>query len=87
VTGAVVSIQLPGDPRRNSERYLRIVTEDTRVETIREAVTAMMRKPSDYVIGSKKADPFGRRKRSAPVVKGDEDVMPGVDATVEAAFT
>ena len=57
-----------------------------RVETIRRAVTAMMRKPSDFQIGSKAADPFGRRRRSAPVVRGDEDVVPGLDAAVGRAF-
>jgi hypothetical protein len=46
VTGAIVSIQIPGD--RNHEKYLRTVTDDTRVETIREAVTAMMKKPSAH---------------------------------------
>lgn len=73
VTGAIVSIQLPGDQRKNSEKYLRAVTEDTRVETIRKAVTAMMKKPSDFEIGNRAADPFGRRKATVRVIKGDED--------------
>jgi hypothetical protein len=68
VTGAIVSIQIPGD--RNHERYLRTVTEDTAVETIRRAVTAMMKKPSDFEIGSRTAKPTWKR-----AVKGDEDAQ------------
>jgi hypothetical protein len=85
MTGAVVTINLPGDARKNNDRMLRAVTEDTRVETIRGVVTAMMHKPSDYVIGQKTAKPSWRTKAYRP----DEEAVPAieVDATVEAAFT
>jgi hypothetical protein len=87
VTGAIVSIQIPGEPHKNSERYLRTVTDDARVETIRRAVTAMMQKPSDFQIGCKKPDPFGRRrKKAARTALGGEDVIPGCDAAVRKAL-
>lgn len=84
MSGAIVSIQIPGDQRKNSERYLRTVTEDTRVETIREAVTAMMKDPASFLIGSKASKSPWRTKAYKP----DEEVLPGtaVDAAVEQAL-
>ncbi len=86
MSGAIVSIQLPGDARKNSERYLRAVTEDARVETIREVVTAMMKKPSDFEIGSKKAKPSYQRARALKKAEEDDHIIPGVDSAVEHAF-
>jgi hypothetical protein len=87
--GAIVSIQLPGDARKNSERYLRVVTEDSRVETIREAVTAMMKTPADFEIGSKKAKPSYQRARAlkkAEEAQNDDHIIPGVDSKVDEAL-
>jgi hypothetical protein len=85
MSGAIINITLPGEPRKNNDRWLRAVTEDARADTIRKAVTQMMNKPADYLIGSKRPKPTWKAQ---PVVKGDEDVIPGmeVDATVERAF-
>lgn len=84
MTGAIVSIQIPGEPRKNNERYLRAVTEDSHVETIRNAVTAMMKDPASFLIGSKTSKSPWRTKAYKP----DEEVLPGiqVDAAVEQAL-
>jgi hypothetical protein len=81
VTGAIVTINFPGDRRKNNDRMLRAVTEDGRVETIRNAVTEMMKDPASFLIGSKAAKSPWRTKAYKP----DEEVLPGVavDATVE----
>jgi hypothetical protein len=87
--GAIVNITLPGDPHKNNATWLRAVCEDAQADTIRRTVTQMMRKPSDFQIGSKrKVSPWDRPKKRAPVVKGDEDAqIPGtVNATVEKAL-
>jgi hypothetical protein len=76
MSGAIINITLPGEPRKNNDRWLRAVTEDARADTIRKAVTQMMNKPTDYLIGSKRPKPTWKAQ---PVVKGDEDEqIPGV---------
>ncbi len=84
----IVSIQLPGGARKNNERYLRAVCEDSHVETVRRTVTAMMRKPSDYVIGNKTAKPTWAKAQKLKALKRDEEVLPGVevDTKVEEAM-
>lgn len=86
----IVSIQHEGDPRKNNGRFLRAeLPDDAGVEDVRKAVTAMMRKPSEYAIACRKFIDWTsvrRGPKSAPAVRGDEGEMPGVDATVERAL-
>ncbi len=87
--GAIVNITLPGDPRKNNDRWLRGVCEDARVDTIRKLATQMMSKPADFQIDDKhKRQSWSAKQRTLSVVKGDEDVVPGreVDAKVEESM-
>lgn len=77
----IVSLQVQGSGR--VEKYLRAVTDDDSVETVRKAVTAMLKKPSDFEIGSKSPKPSFKAQK---VLRGDEGTIPGVDAVVERAF-
>jgi hypothetical protein len=88
MSGAIVNITLPGDPHKNNATWLRAVCEDAQADTIRRTVTQMMRKPSDFQIGSKrKVSPWNRPKKRQRAVRGDEDakVKGSLDELVESA--
>jgi hypothetical protein len=88
VSAAIVNITLPGDPHKNNATWLRAVCEDAQADTIRRTVTQMMRKPSDFQIGSKrKVSPWDRPKKQR-AVRGDEDakVKGSLDEVTEQAL-
>lgn len=62
MSDVVVTINLPGEPRKNNDPFLKAVCEDAHVETIRKAVTAMMAKPSDYLRSNKDVRRIGNKR-------------------------
>jgi hypothetical protein len=72
MSGAIINITLPGEPKNNNDRWLRAVCEDARADTIRKTITQMMNNPADYQIGNKRAV-----KPWVPVMKPDDEVIPG----------
>ncbi len=65
----IVSIQTTKS--KHVERYLRHVTAEDTVAAARDAVTMMLKKPDDFVIGNKRRSPFAKAKKLA-AVRGDE---------------
>lgn len=81
----IVSVQTD-DPKKAT--YLRGVVEDGSRDAILAKVVEMLDHPAAFNLSSvkpKKTFP-GRRKKTLPVLTGDEDVIPGVEATVSAAL-
>ena len=83
----IVSLQVQKGKR--VERYLRAVTDDDHVETVRQAVTAMLKTPHDFEIGDKRRTPFSKQRKKLPALRGDEEEkIPGtVEKIVEKAVT
>lgn len=88
---AVLTLQIPGEGRNGRrhgryEKFLRIELEDARAATVRKAVTELLRKPSDYDLSGKtyRDHANSHRKKAPPVVRGDEDIMPGVEVVDRA---
>ena len=85
-TGIIVSVQSGGQ----KETYLRAVCKT--IDEVEETVHAMLADQAAYTIGKvkrKSTFPGHRPKKTAPALKPEEEVIPGVevDATVERALT
>jgi hypothetical protein len=73
-----VIISLQRQNGKRVEQFLRAETDDDAVETIRKTVTAMLKKPQDFEIGSKRK----KWKPTAPAKRPDDEravpEMPGM---------
>jgi hypothetical protein len=73
------------------ETFLRGVAKDMREATVIETVRAMLAHPAEHNLSGRKPKTTFRRgghnKKSLPVLTGDEDVIPGVDAVVGRALS
>jgi hypothetical protein len=81
VSGVILQIQVPGKTGR-MERFYKLECEDSRADTLRKAITAWAKKPSDYERGNKRPKP---NWKAQPTVRGDDDVIPGVEVDTKVA--
>ncbi len=78
----IVSINIPGDPRANNDKFLKAVCEDAHVATLRKAVSKMMAKPDEYLRTNKDVHRVrGKRRTLAPAIEGQE--IPGAATATE----
>jgi hypothetical protein len=82
----IVSLQLQKGKR--VEAYLRCVTPDDHVETVRRTVTAMLAHPKDHAIGNKYAGVIGgglkRGRKPQPVKRSDDERADGEPQELQA---
>lgn len=82
MSDVIVTINIPGDPRANNDRFLKAVCEDAHVTTLRKAVSKMMAKPDEYLRTNKDVRRVGgKRRKLAPVIESEP--IPGTATATE----